>query len=194
MPSLYFFIDFSPFLLLIALIVFLLIKRPDTILSKKFRNLLFFVGLILVPVENLFFYPLAAVSKYLDYLILLNDLVVYFIIPSLIATEILSRERSRKNAVFFILFLLFEVYAFLSNLPFGRHPPSEPAIKLEISRITIILGALVKYLTAVGIPALLCYFCTRTGNALLRILLILVIPVLLILVYNGLWYLTGGVI
>lgn len=193
MFSLYFFVYFSPFFLLISLIVILLIKRPDVVLNKKVSITLFLVGLILTPVvTGDIFYPDIPPPKVTYYL---NYLIVYLIIPSLIATQVLSRAFSRNNApYFFVLLLLFEVFAMLYRLPFGYHPPQEPLIKLEINRNTMILGDLTVYLIAVGIPTLMCYVCTRARNSVLKMIFIFIIPILLISVYIVVRYLTGGVI
>ncbi len=193
MFSFYFFAYFSPFFLLIGLIVFLLTKRPDIVLDKKVSITLFLVGLILSPVvTGHLFYPDSpppGVTYYLNYLI------IYLIIPSLIATEILSKVFSRKNVLgLFILLLFFEGFAMLYRLPFGFHPPQEPAIKFEISRNIMIFGDLTVYLITVGIPTLLCYVCTKIENPLLRMITLFIVPVSLISAYIGVRYLTGGVI
>jgi len=191
--SLYFFTYFSPFFLLIGLIVLLLAKRPDVVLNKKVSVILFLIGLILSPVvTGHIFYPDSpppVVTYYLNYL------VIYLIIPSLIATQVLSRAFSRKDALgLFVLLLLFEGFAMSYRLPFGFHPPQEPAIKLEISRSTMVFGDLTIYFIAVGVPTLLCHICTRIKNPSLRIVALLAIPISLILVYVEVGYLTGGVI
>ncbi|AGK62002.1 hypothetical protein Asulf_02039 [Archaeoglobus sulfaticallidus PM70-1] len=193
MPTLYFFAYFFPFFIMIILVVFLLIKKPDYILSRRITIVLFFVGLFLAPVvTGHLFYP---ANPYLGVGSYLNYLIVYLIIPSLIATAILTKENSvRRNAsTFFIILLVFESFSLLYKLPFGHHLPKNPAIKLEIARDTMVLGDLLHYSIAVAVPALFCYPYTKTRSAFLRILLILAIPVSLTLAYIGIMYLTGGV-